>query len=117
MTDDRSNNQVFLMGRVSADPEERVLPSGDTVVSFRLIVPRTAAALRRSKQPIDTFECSVWGAVLRRSARRLTAGAEVEVSGELRRRFSRSSGGPVSWVTVDVDSCKKVATPAVTSTS
>jgi single-strand DNA-binding protein len=107
MTD--SHNQVTLVGRVSAAPESRVLPSGDEVISFRLIVPRSAAARRRSKQLVDTIECSAWTSALRKSVARLDAGAEVSVTGELRRRFSRGAGGPISRVTVDLDSCRRVA--------
>ncbi|WP_159540340.1 single-stranded DNA-binding protein [Aeromicrobium sp. 9AM] len=110
MTDD--NNRVHLVGRVSADPETRVLPSGDEVVSFRLVVRRSAAARRRSKQVVDTIECSAWSASMRRTVGRLEAGTEVEVTGELRRRFTR---GAISFVSVDVDSCRKVTAPAVAS--
>ena len=115
MTD--SNNKVTLIGRVSAAPESRVLPSGDEVVSFRLIVARSASALRRSKQRVDTFECSAWTAKVRRSVRGLEAGREVVVTGELRRRFSRGEAGAVSRVTVDVDSCVRATPPAVASGS
>ena len=113
MTDD--NNHVNHAGRVSADPETRVLPSGDEVVSFRLIVRRSAAARRRSKQLVDTIECSAWSAAMRRTVSRLEAGTEVEVTGELRRRFTRGGGGAISFVTVEVDSCRKVSVPAVAS--
>jgi single-strand DNA-binding protein len=95
-------NEVHLAGRVSAMPQERTLPSGDKVVSFRLVVPRTRSAQRRTRQRADTVECSVWTARLRRSALALAAGDEVTVSGELRRTFRRNAGGVTSWVTVDV---------------
>jgi single-strand DNA-binding protein len=110
MTDD--NNRVHLAGRVSADPETRVLPSGDEIVSFRLIVRRGPAARRRSKQVVDTIECAAWSSAMRRTVSRLEAGAEVEVTGQLRRRFSR---GAISFVSVDVDSCKRLPAPAVAS--
>lgn len=115
MTD--SHNQVTLVGKVSAAPESRVLPSGDEVVSFRIIVARSAAALRRSKQRVDTIECSAWTAATRRAVLRLQPGAEVVVSGELRRRFSRGVNGAVSRVTVDLNSCQPVKAPAVASES
>lgn len=115
MTD--SHNQVTLVGRVSAAPESRVLPSGDEVVSFRIIVARNAAALRRSKQRVDTIECSAWTAAVRRVVLRLEPGAEVEVGGELRRRFSRGANGTVSRVTVDLNSCRRTKSPAVASES
>lgn len=96
-------NAVRLTGRVSAVPDARILPSGDEVVSFRLIVPRSAAALRRSKQRVDTIECTAWPAPLRRRVRKLEPGDIVTVTGALRRRFTRGTGGPTSWVSVDLD--------------
>jgi single-strand DNA-binding protein len=104
-------NAVRLSGRVSAAPEARMLPSGDEVVSFRLIVSRSPAALRWSKQLVDTIECSAWTARLRRSVRRLEAGDIVTVTGELRRRFSRGARGPMSWVNVDIETCERTAAP------
>ena len=115
MTD--SHNQVTLVGRVSALPEARVLPSGDEVVSFRIIVARSAAALRHSKQRVDTIECSVWTSALRRVVLRLEPGTEVKISGELRRRFSRGANGAVSRVTVDLNACHRAQKPAVPSRS
>jgi single-strand DNA-binding protein len=108
-------NDVHLAGRVSAVPQERQLPSGDTVVSFRLIVPRTRAAQRRTRQRVDTVECSVWTSRLRRSALALSAGDEVTVSGELRRTFRRGGGGVTSWVTVDVAEVRRAPVEAAAS--
>lgn len=113
MTDD--NNHVHLVGRISADPETRQLPSGDVLVTFRLVVRRSAAARKRSKQVVDTIECTVWRAALRRSVLRLAAGTDVEVDGQLRRRFSSGGGGVASWVSVEVDACRRVTTAAVAS--
>lgn len=107
MSDQESVNAVRLGGRVSAAPEARMLPSGDEVVSFRLVVPRSASARRRSKQSVDTIECSAWTARLRRSVRRLEAGDVVTVTGELRRRFTRGAAGPMSWVNVDLETCER----------
>ena len=109
--DHQSVNLVCLSGRVSATPEARLLPSGDEVVSFRLIVPRSATARRWSKQRVDTIECSAWTARLRRSVRRLEAGDAVTVTGELRRRFTRGASGPMSWVNVDLATCDPMPSP------
>jgi single-strand DNA-binding protein len=98
-------NRVELTGRVSAAPQTRVLPSGDEVVSFRLVVARDRATLRRSRQSVDTIDCSAWTAVLRRKVARLEPGAQVRVEGRLHRRFSRGAAGPVSRVSVDLTSC------------
>ena len=103
-------NNVRLRGRVAAPAEERILPSGDAVASFRVIVPRAGAALRRSKQKVDTIECSAWTTRLRRAAAKLQTGDEVAISGQLRRTFRRTGVSTASFVSVDVEHCELLAT-------
>lgn len=112
-----ADNQVLLRGRVADVAELRTLPSGDQIVSFRLIVDRSAAAKRRSRQLVDTFDCSAWTARLRTKAMRLAPGDRIEVDGELRRLFSRHGGGLSSRVYVDLGSLTRLAdTPVASST-
>jgi single-strand DNA-binding protein len=91
-------NQVQLQGRLSRGPEEKVLPSGDTVWSFRVVVPRDDGAQRPG---VDWVDCAVWGGRLRRSVGSWSEGDVVEVRGALRRRFLRVGGAPVSRVEVE----------------
>lgn len=104
---EESVNEVRLIGRVSNDPEERTLPSGDSLVSFRLIVQRPPAARKHSAQTVDTIECVAWTAQARRAAQRRRPGEVVEVEGALRRRFTRTSGTPQSWVSVEIGRCRR----------
>ncbi len=97
-----TTNEVRLVGRVSQQPERRVLPSGDEVWTFRVVVPRPAAA--RSRQSIDALECAAWSARARRSVSAWSADDVVEVTGALRRRFFRAGGGAVSRVEVEMSS-------------
>lgn len=54
-------NEVRLVGRVSADPDEREMPSGDTVVLFRLVVPRDAPTTAGSRgASLDTIDVACW---------------------------------------------------------
>ena len=107
-----TTNHVALFGRVSNEAETRTLPSGDMLASFRLIVDRSPAAKKRSKQRVDTFECVVWTSRLRKAVEKLVPGDTIEVTGQLRRRFSRSNGVPASWVTIEVETCHKVEAAA-----
>jgi len=97
-------NHVELIGRVSAVLEPRTLPSGDEVASLRVVVRRSRAARRGSKQTVDTFDCDAWTSSVRRAVSRLAAGDVVRIQGFLRRQFSRGPVGAVSRVTVDVTS-------------
>jgi len=98
-------NEVRLRGRVSAPAVERVLPSGDVLVTARLVVRRPAGA--RSRQPIDVLNCQAWSARSRRAVLAWQPGSLVEVEGAIRRRFRRDAG-PTSWVEVEVVSARRV---------
>ncbi len=93
-------NTVTLVGRLSVDPEERVLPSGDRLWTFRVVVPRPAGRGRPGQ--VDALDCAVWGGTVRRSVRRWRQGDLVQVSGAVRRRFFRTASGAASRVEVEV---------------
>lgn len=95
-------NEVRLVGRVSQEPEERVLPSGDSVWTFRVVVPRDRGG--RSRQAVDAIECAAWTAKARRSASSWSADDVVEVVGALHRRFFRAGGAVASRVEVEMAS-------------
>ena|SRR6476660_7356868 len=94
-------NEVRLVGRVSQAPEERVLPSGDALWTFRLVVARASTA-GASRQSVDALECAVWGGRVRRSVATWAEGDVVEVTGAVRRRFFRAAGGAASRVEIEV---------------
>ena len=96
---DLAVNEVRLVGRVSQAPEERVLPSGDVLWTFRVVVPRPASSGRSS---VDALECAAWSARARRSVASWQPDDVVEVSGAMRRRFFRSGAGAASRVEVEV---------------
>lgn len=94
-------NEVRLVGRLSREPELRELPSGDTVWTFRVVVPRAPAAAR-PHQTVDALECCVWSGRTKRSVAGWHAGDLVAVEGCLRRRFFRAGAGAASLVEVEV---------------
>ena len=97
-------NEVRLAGRVSAVATERELPSGDVIATFRLSVPRS-----QDKGGCDAIDCAVWRAALRRTVAAWHVGDEVEVSGELRRRFWRGASGVASRYEVEVRQARRTA--------
>ncbi len=106
-----ARNDVILRGRVAAPVDERQLPSGDTIITARLIVDRDAVALSRSSQRVDTIDCVAWLRKAQRSMRGWQAGEHVEVSGAIRRRFFRGATGPVSRVEVEIRSTRRLDKP------
>ena len=100
-------NEVRLVGRLAAPPVEVTLPSGDVVVSWRLVVDRDA----RSRRPpaVDTLDCSAWGRTVQRRVVAWQPGDLVSVDGVLRRRFWRGPSGAVSRYEVEVLAAKRLA--------
>lgn len=87
-----TTNEVRLVGRLSAAAEVRTLPSGDEMVTFRVVIDRGPRS-SGSRATVDVIDCVVWSAGQRGRVLGWAAGDVVEVSGALRRRFYRTSGG------------------------
>lgn len=104
-TADRPANEVRLDGRISGDPVERELPSGDRMWVFRVVVPRDVP---RGRQTVDVVDCTAWDGRTRRTVSRWRDGDRVEVAGALRRRFFRQAGATASRVEVEVRTARLV---------
>jgi single-strand DNA-binding protein len=109
-----ARNEVVLCGRVSMAADERSLPSGDTVLTTRVVVdrppPRRAkAGSGRTRQPVDAIDCVAWTARIRQTIRRWQPGDQVLVKGAIRRRFYRIDGRPVSRVEVEITEARRLA--------
>src|SRR4029453_8664748 len=87
-------NDVVLRGRMSAPAEIRTLPSGDTLLSFRLVVRRREPRARG--QSVDVLTCITYDRALQRRAALWQPGDVVEVEGALQRRFWRTGTGTAS---------------------
>jgi single-strand DNA-binding protein len=96
-------NEVVLRGRVSGDPQARELPSGTTLVSFRLVLARDRTPMTASsKQVSDWVLCCAWGGRARRQAAGWHDGDLVELSGSLRSRYHRAPAQAGTRVEVEM---------------
>ena len=96
---EQTNNWIFLRGKLAQPPIERELPSGDTILSFRLTVERPAG--ERAK--VDSLECAAVRPRVRRTLGRAEPGDLLEIEGSLHRRFWRGATGTASRYEVRVD--------------
>jgi single-strand DNA-binding protein len=100
-------NTVALIGRLSG-VRAVTLPSGDELVSFRVIVDRPPRYRGPSgRVRVDAVECTAWRADVRRRAQSLREGTLVTVTGALRRRFWRVGATPASRIDVEVTSLRR----------
>ena len=89
-------NQVSLIGRLSGEPFEKVLPSGDKVVEFRVIIERGTNSVKDKRKIVDTIDVAAWSALNRKVALKLDENSWVCVFGSIRRRFWQSPAGLAS---------------------
>lgn len=100
--EDQSLNSVRLRGRVSGEPTERELPSGDHVVEFRIVVRREA------REGVDTLDIAAWNAKTRRKSLTLKPDQWVEISGSVRRRFWKAPGGLASRWQIEASEISRI---------
>ncbi len=101
-------NEVLLVGRIEVAPTERVLPSGDQVVSWRLSVQRSPVPERRTLA-LDSVDCVAGAVAVARRAPSWRPGDVMEVTGSLRRRFWRGANGVQSRCEVEVVRARRIA--------
>lgn len=101
-------NEVNLTGRLAAPAVERVLPSGDLLLTFRVNVERPRSREDERRQ-VDSIHCTAWRGDIRRMVGGWHDGDVVEVSGALRRRWWRPGGEIASVYEVEVTSGRRVA--------
>jgi single-strand DNA-binding protein len=118
-----SCNEVTLVGRVSAAPERRELPSGDQLVTLRVVVdrpPQKGRSRTRSetqgqapkgvpKRAVDVIDVACWTRRVQRTAAGLDADDTVRVEGALRRRFFAAGGGRASRYEVEATRLVRVS--------
>lgn len=114
-TDVDNVNEVRLAGRVSGPPQRRELPSGDTMVSVRIVVSRPPRRRGARGASVDTLDCVAWLARPRGVLERLRPADTVQVRGSIRRRFWRGEHGPASKVEVEVQHAKRLRRPRATA--
>lgn len=81
-------NKIFIVGRLTRDPELRTTPSGVSVCNFSVAVNR-----RFDREKTDFFNVVVWRQVAENCARYLVKGQQVAVEGELQMRSYEAKDG------------------------
>jgi single-strand DNA-binding protein len=98
-------NKVFLIGRLTRDPETRNLPSGTAVVNFGLAVNRVYYKRDSNEKSEETcfVDVEAWGRQGETIARYLKKGRPIFVEGRLRFDSWESQGQKRSRLSVVVE--------------
>ncbi|KOX19158.1 single-stranded DNA-binding protein [Nocardiopsis sp. NRRL B-16309] len=90
-----------MVGRVTAEPAVRDLPSGDRLATWRICVSRPPDTRFRGRR-IDSITCVSFDARIHDEVREWRVGDVVRMSGSLRRRTWRGYDGVRSVHEVEV---------------
>jgi single-strand DNA-binding protein len=103
-------NTVTLVGRVSAAPDLRDLPSGDRLVTLRVVIDRPPER-GSTKRVVDVIDVACWSRRTQRTATSLGPDDVVRVEGALRRRFFATGAGRASRYEVEAARLSRVTIP------
>lgn len=91
-------NKIFLIGRLTKDPELKYTQSGTAVCNFTLAVDRHFTSQNGEKEA-DFINTVVWNKAAENCAKYLTKGRQTAVEGRLQIRSYDGKDGQKRWVT------------------
>lgn len=93
-------NKVYLIGRLTRDPENKALPSGQMVASFGLATDRVFYDKNKQKQQQTEFHNIVtFGRLAEIASQYLNKGSLVLIEGRLQTRNWKDASGTQKWRT------------------
>lgn len=106
-------NKVFIVGRLTRDPEHRTTPNGISVTTFSVAVTR-----RMNREESDFLNVVAWRGLADNCAKYLVKGQQAAVCGELRTRSYDAKDGTKRYVTeIQADDVEFLAKPKGTESS
>lgn len=82
-----SLNKVFVLGRLTRDPESRTTPNGQKVASMSIATNRVFKGKDGSKQEqVEFHNVVMWGRLAEIASQYLTKGQEVMIEGRIQTR-------------------------------
>lgn len=100
-------NKVFIVGRLTKEPELRTTPNGVNVATMSVAVTR-----RMNREQADFFNVIAWRGLADNCAKYLVKGQQIAVVGELRTRSYDAKDGTKRYVTeIQADDIEFLAKP------
>lgn len=93
-------NKVFLMGRLTKDPEVRYTNTGKVVAQFTIAVDRPYVNPETNQREADFFPVVIWGKPAETAGNSLLKGQRVLVEGRVQiRSYEPKDGSAKRWIT------------------
>jgi len=85
-------NKIFLIGRLTRDPEQKFLPNGTAITKFSIAVNRSFKK-QDGKEETDFVDCIAWSKLAEIAGKYLSKGSGALVEGRLQIRTYEDSSG------------------------
>ncbi|MBM4177226.1 single-stranded DNA-binding protein [Candidatus Gribaldobacteria bacterium] len=92
-------NKAIVLGRLTADPERRSLPSGDPVVSFSVASNRYYTSQGEKKEDVEFHNIVIFGRMAETASQYLKKGSIVLIEGHLKTRTWQDQQGQKHYKT------------------
>ncbi len=88
-------NKVFILGRLTGDPEAKTIPSGQMVTTFSLATNRTWTnqQTKQKEEKVEFHNIVLWGRLAEIASQYLKKGAMVLIEGHLQTRSWQDQAG------------------------
>ena len=86
-------NRVFLIGRLTKDPELKNTQGGTSIASFSIANNRSYTAQNEKKEDVSFFNCIAWGKGGEVLAQYAKKGAKIGIEGRLQQRSWQDQNG------------------------
>lgn len=90
-------NRIILMGRIVANPELKITPTGKSVTSFRIAVDRNYSKSGNERKA-DFFDIVCWNNTAEFVCRYFTKGSLIALEGRLQSRTYQAKDGSNRYV-------------------
>jgi single-strand DNA-binding protein len=109
-------NKVFLIGRLTRDPEIRFLPSGTPITTFSVAYNRNYKVNDEWKEESHFFDVETYGQLAERLGKQLSKGVMVLIEGRLRQgRWETAEGEKRSKIVIVAEKVSLIAKPKAES--
>ena len=96
-------NRVFLIGRLTKDPELRYTQGGTSIASFSIANNRSYTVQNEKKKDVSFFNCVAWGKGGEVLAQYAKKGSKIGIEGRLQQRSWDKDGQKRSIVEIVVE--------------
>ncbi len=105
-------NKVIIIGRLTRDPELRILPSGNKTVDLSLAYNRSYKVNNEWREEAHYFDVKAYGVLADRLSTQVSKGYMILVEGRLSQdRWTSQDGKSMSKVSIVAESVRIVARP------